>query len=201
MLRIFIRRMCSTPKTISTPIPVFGVEGRYVAALYSAASQMSQLDEVEKSLRSLLTELDKPKVRDFCESSMISSAEKSKLLQEVGEQTGMPKATINFLGLVSENGRLKMLKKMINLFNNVMVAHRNEALCEVITAKALDDTSRKALVDALKKFVKGDKKIQMTEKVDPTIIGGVIVGIEDKHIDLSISRKLQMYTDLLKQSI
>ncbi|OWR46673.1 H+ transporting ATP synthase O subunit isoform 1 [Danaus plexippus plexippus] len=56
-------------------------------------------------------------------------------------------------------------------------------------------------MDALKKFVKGDKKIQMTEKIDPSIIGGVIVGIEDRHIDLSISRKLQIYTDLLKQAI
>ncbi|OWR46672.1 hypothetical protein KGM_200375 [Danaus plexippus plexippus] len=80
--------MCSAPQSISTPIPVFGVEGRYIAALYSAASQMNQLDEVEKSLRSLLKELEKPKVLDFCETSMISSAEKSKLLQDVGEQTG-----------------------------------------------------------------------------------------------------------------
>lgn len=113
----------------------------------------------------------------------------------------MPQAACNFLGLVAENGRLKKLKKIITMFLAVMVAHRNEALCEVITAKPLDSSSRTILMDALKKLVKGGKNIQLTEKVDPSIIGGMIVGVEDKHIDMSISRKIQMYTDLLKQSV
>jgi F-type H+-transporting ATPase subunit O len=115
--------------------------------------------------------------------------------------SGMPAAAVNFLTIVAENGRLKMLRRMINMFLAVMVAHRNEALCEVITAKTLDDGARKTLMEALQNFVKGGKKIQLTEKVDPSIIGGMIVGIEDKHIDMSIARKIQMYTDILKQSI
>lgn len=113
----------------------------------------------------------------------------------------MPAAAVNFLVVVAENGRLKMLKRIIQTFLTVMVAHRNEALCEVITAKPLDDTSRNALMEALKRFVEKGKNIQLTEKVDPSIIGGLIVGVEDKHIDLSIARRIQMYTDILKQSI
>lgn len=113
----------------------------------------------------------------------------------------MPETAINFLELVAENGRLKLLRKMINKFLAVMVAHRNEALCEVITAQPLDDSTRKILMDALKKFVKEGKNIQLTEKVDSSIMGGMIVGIEDKHIDMSIARKIQMYTDILKQSV
>lgn len=113
----------------------------------------------------------------------------------------MPDCASNFLALVAENGRLKMLRKMINMFLAVMVAHRNEALCEVITAQPLDDGSRKALMDALKKFVKEGKNITLTEKVDESIIGGMIVGVEDKHIDMSIARKIQMYTDILQRSI
>lgn len=113
----------------------------------------------------------------------------------------MPKAAVNFLSIVAENGRLKLLRRMVNMFLAVMVAHRNEALCEVITAKPLDDSTRSALMDALKKFVKDGKKIQLTEKVDPSIIGGMIVGVEDKHIDMSIARKIQMYTDILKQAL
>lgn len=86
------------------------------------------------------------------------------------------------------------------MFLTVMVAHRNEALCEVITAKPLDDSTRSTLLKTLKKFAKG-KNVQLTEKVDPSIIGGMIVGVEDKHIDMSIARKIQMYTDILKQAI
>ncbi|CAH2236798.1 ATP synthase subunit O, mitochondrial-like [Pararge aegeria] len=201
MFRMFLRRMCSAPKSKSTPIPVFGVAGRYVSALYSAALQMNQLDETEKHLRSLQKELNKPKVVDFLETSMVTSADKAKLWKQVGEESGMPPAAVNFLVIVAENGRLKMLRRIVQTFLAVMVAHRNEAICEVITAKALDDGSRQALMSALKKFVKSGKNIQLTEKVDPSIIGGLIVGIEDKHIDLSIARRIQMYSDILKQSV
>ncbi|XP_045771626.1 ATP synthase subunit O, mitochondrial-like [Maniola jurtina] len=201
MFRIIARKMCSVPKSKNTPIPVFGVEGRYVSALYSAAHQMNQLDEVEKHLRSLQKELTKPKIVDFLETSMVSSADKAKLFKQVGEESGMPPAAVNFLAVVAENGRLKLLKRIIQTFLTVMIAHRNEALCEVITAKPLDDISRQALMKALKTFVQKGKNIQLTEKVDPSIIGGLIVGVEDKHIDLSIARRIQMYTDILKQSV
>ncbi|XP_031765413.2 ATP synthase subunit O, mitochondrial-like [Galleria mellonella] len=201
ILQIFTRNMCSIALGKKPPIPVFGIEGRYVSALYSAASQMKQLEEVEKHLRALQKELLKPKVVDFVETSMISVAAKAKMLQEIGKDAEMPAAAINFLAVVAENGRLKKLRRMITMFLAVMVAHRNDALCEVITATPLDDANRKSLMDALKKFVKEGKKIQLTEKVDPSIIGGIIVGVEDKHIDMSIARKIQMYTDILKQSI
>ncbi|XP_045497142.1 ATP synthase subunit O, mitochondrial-like [Colias croceus] len=198
---IFNRTMCMAAKSTKTPLAVYGIEGRYVSALYSAALQMKQIEQVEKHLLALQKELLKPKVVDFVETSMISSADKAKLMKEVGEQVGMPPAAINFLALVAENGRLKMLRKMITMFSAVMVAHRNEARCEVITAKPLDDSTRKTLMEALKKLTKGGKNVQLTEKIDSSIIGGMIVGIEDKHIDMSIARKVQMYTDILKQAV
>ena len=56
--------------------------------MYSAASKMKQIDEVEKHLRVLQKELIKPKVIDFLETSMVSSAEKAKLFKDVGEKSG-----------------------------------------------------------------------------------------------------------------
>ncbi|XP_026725281.1 ATP synthase subunit O, mitochondrial-like [Trichoplusia ni] len=201
MLRLFMRTMTTSTIAVKPPISVFGVEGRYVTALYSAASQKKQLEAVEKSLRDFRKLLTKPKIVDFIETSLISRAAKAKLLIEAGKQAGMPDTAANFLGLVAENGRLKMLRRMINMFLSVMVAHRNEALCEVITAEPLDEATRKTLVETLKKFVKSGQNIQLTEKVRPSIIGGMIVGIEDKHIDMSIARKVLMYSELLKIGI
>lgn len=65
------------------------MEGRYVSALYSAASQKKQLDEVEKSLRDFQKLLTKPKIVDFIETSLISRAAKATLLIETGKQAGM----------------------------------------------------------------------------------------------------------------
>lgn len=65
-----------------------GIEGRYVSALYSAALQMKQLDQVEKHLKELHKVLLKPKIVDFIESSMVSRAGKAKLLEDVGKAAG-----------------------------------------------------------------------------------------------------------------
>ncbi|CAB3254008.1 unnamed protein product [Arctia plantaginis] len=203
MFRVFGRHFSTSQKLydakIKLPMPVFGIEGRYVAALYRAASVSNELDKVEKSLRDFQKEISKPKIIDFIDTSMISRANKAKLLIEVGTAASMPNTAANFLGIVAENGRLRMLKRMIPMFLSVMVAHRNEALCELITATPLEQGARDELMAALQKFVQEGKKIRLTEKVDKSIIGGLIIGIEDKHIDMSIARKVKMYTDLLKQ--
>lgn len=203
MFRISGRHFSTSQKLydakIKLAMPVFGIEGRYVAALYRAASASNELDNVEKSIRDFQKEITKPKILDFIDTSMISRTNKAKLLIDAAKAASMPNTAANFLGIVAENGRLRLLKRMIPMFLAVMVAHRNEALCEVITATPLDQGAREELMAALQKFVKEGKKIRLTEKVDKSIIGGIIIGIEDKHIDMSIARKVKMYTDLLKQ--
>ncbi|KAJ8730125.1 hypothetical protein PYW07_017163 [Mythimna separata] len=189
------------PKTIKTPISVFGLEGRYVSALYRAASQMNELEKVEASLKDLQKTLKKPKIVDFMSTSLMSRSAKAKLLMAISTEAGNPKACVNFLGLVAENGRLKLLDRMIKLYLAMMVAHRNEALCEVITADPLDDATRKALVDILRKFVAQGKKIQLREIVAPDAIGGVVIGFEDKHIDMTIAKRITLYRGRIKYYI
>lgn len=60
-----------------------------MSALYSAALQMNQIDEVEKHLRALQTELLKPKIVDFIETSMLSSAAKAKILEDIAKSAGI----------------------------------------------------------------------------------------------------------------
>ncbi|KAJ8728124.1 hypothetical protein PYW08_016509 [Mythimna loreyi] len=191
----------SVTKSKKPPISIFGLEGRYVSALYSAASQMNELEKVEKSLINLQKELKKPKIVDFCATSLISRAAKAKLLIAISNEAGMPKSMTNFLGLVAENGRLKLLDRMIKMYLAVMVAHRNEALCEVITADPLDDATRTKLVNILKRFVPAGKKIQLQELVKPDAIGGVVIGFEDKHIDMTIAKRITLYRGRIKYYI
>ncbi|XP_022834454.1 ATP synthase subunit O, mitochondrial-like [Spodoptera litura] len=201
MLRMFVRTMCTSTIKNKPPISVFGLEGRYVSALYSAAHQNHELEAVENSLRDFQKVLIRPKVVDFIATSLIPRPVKAKLLMDIGKAARMPRTAINFLGIVAENVRLKHLCRMINLYHTVMVAHRNEALCEVITAEPLDNRTKRALRDILQKFVKSGKKIQITEKISEDIIGGIIVGFENKHVDLSIARSLNKYRELLKQPV
>lgn len=190
----------SASQLVKAPVQVFGVEGRYATALYSAATKLKSLEAVEKDV----TEIQKVlrtnrKVRENIASPIVQRRAMAGALKDAATKTNMSAATSNLLEVMAENGRLKRLDGVISAFKTIMAAHRGEVVCEVTTAKALDQAQLQQLQGALKKFVSAKESIQLTAKVDPTIIGGMVVSIGDKYIDMSIASKVKKYTDILKQ--
>nr|CAA67980.1 oligomycin sensitivity conferring protein precursor [Drosophila melanogaster] len=185
--------------TVKPPVQVFGLEGRYATALYSAASKLSQLDQVEKDLTALQATIrsDK-KLREYVTSPIINKKVMATALKEASEKLRFAPATVNLLGLLADNGRLKKLDTVINAYKTIMAAHRGEVVCEVVTAKPLDASQSKQLEGALKSFLKGNESLKITSRVDPSIIGGLIVSIGDKYVNMSIATKVKLYTDVIQ---
>lgn len=73
--------------------------------------------------------------------------------------------------------------------------------CEVITAKELDSSQKQKLESVLKSFVKSNEKVFITTKVDPTIIGGMIVSIGDRYVDMSVASKIKKYTEIISVAV
>lgn len=185
---------------MKAPVQVFGVEGRYATALYSAATKMKTLDAVEKDMSAIQKAIKTNRnVRDNLASPIVKRRDMASALKGAATDSKMSAATSNLLELMAENGRLKKLDGVITAFNTIMAAHRGEVVCEVITAKPLDAGQLKQLQEALKKFVTAKESIQLTAKVDPTIMGGMVVSIGDKYIDMSIASKVKKYTEILEQ--
>lgn len=185
---------------VKAPVQVFGVEGRYATALYSAATKLKQLESVEKDLTAIQKAIrTNPKIKDSIASPIIQRKKMAAALKDAAAQTKMSAATSNLLEVMAENGRLKRLDGVITAFNTIMAGHRGEVVCEVITAKPLDSAQLQQLEAALKKFVSAKESIQLTTKVDPTIMGGMVVSIGDKYIDMSIASKVKKYTEILQQ--
>lgn len=113
----------------------------------------------------------------------------------------MSDTTARFLELVAENGRLKLLKDMIDLFFEMMRAARKEVVVHVTVATALSDDQVTNLEEALNKFLKPGEKLIYDVNVDPNIIGGLITQIGDNRIDMSIKRKIDYYTDLITEPV
>merc|ERR1711911_479786 len=137
------------------PIQVFGLEGRYASALYSAAHKMQALEVVEKELK-------------------------------------------DFQDLISKDDRLDAI---INAFKSIMSAYRGEVPCQVTSAKPLDEESLKEVEAAMAGFLQEGQSLQMTTKVDPSILGGLVVVIGDRYVDLSLATKIQRYSQLLGQAV
>lgn len=187
---------------VRTPIPVFGIEGRYASALYSAATKQKQLDQVERDLTALQAQFKSDvKLRDFFLNPSIKRNLKASALKDVAEKVKYTASTSNLLQSMAENGRLNKVDQVINTFKLLMAAHRGDVVCEVISAKPLDSSQKSALEAALKKFLKANENIKLTARVDPSIIGGLVVSIGDKYVDLSIASKVKKYKELISAAV
>lgn len=136
---------------VKPPIQVFGIEGRYACALYSAASKQKVLDTVERDLISFQAALKKsPTLLDTVINPTIKRSVKALALREASAKVNYAPATGFFLEQLAENGRMKKVDAVINAFRLIMAAHRGEVVCEVISAKPLDNAQRKELESQLK---------------------------------------------------
>ncbi|KAG7175876.1 ATP synthase subunit O-like [Homarus americanus] len=167
---------------ILPPVQVFGLEGRYATALYSAASKEKALDAVDKDMK-------------------VFSELKQQALDSVMTKKKANALTANLFGALTENGRLSNVEGVIGAFETIMAAVRGEVLCEVTTAKPLDAIMKKELESSLKAFLQPGESLQLTLKVDPSIIGGMLVSVGDKYIDMSMATKINRYTGLLQQAV
>ncbi|XP_018803257.1 PREDICTED: ATP synthase subunit O, mitochondrial [Bactrocera latifrons] len=200
-LALLSRSLSSTTQFVKPPVQVFGLEGRYATSLYSAASKLKQLDQVEKDLNALQVALkSNVSLRMAVTNPIINKKLMSNTLKETADKLKMAPATANLLGLLADNGRLKNLDTVINAYKTIMAAHRGEVVCEVVTAKPLDSSQSKQLESALRSFLKGNQQLKITSRVDPSIIGGLIVSIGDKYVDMSIASKVKLYTDVITSS-
>lgn len=187
-------------KLVKPPINLFGIEGRYVNALYSAASKSNKLDAVEGDLNKLsnLYKTD-PKFKEYMCSPLINPLQKSLVFEnDLKKKLNLSDLSVNLLSAMSENRRLKQLPDVREAFKQIMSAVRNEIQCTITTAKALPDAKRKEVEDSLKAFTK--KKLLISYKQDPSIVGGLIVDFNGEHyIDMSVRSKIRLYSDCMKQ--
>ncbi|XP_018497452.1 ATP synthase subunit O, mitochondrial [Galendromus occidentalis] len=180
-------------------IAIFGIEGRYANALYSAASKQKKLDAVEKDLLKFQAAVRSDKsLADFIYNPLVNKALKRDAIANGLKKLNYNDVSVNLFGALAENGRMKYLDQVIDAYGRLMSAERGEVLCEVVTAKPLDAAAVKELESALAGFAKTGEKIILTKKVDPGIMGGMIVSVGDRFVDMSIASKIKQYTKVLK---
>jgi len=189
-------------KLVSPPVHVFGIEGRYAHALYSAASKEKKLDVVEKDIKDVQTLLKKDvKLAEFMANPVVKRNEKRDVLVAAFKKKNYSNVTVNLFASLADNGRLNKLNAVFGAFSKIMTAHRGEVLCTVTTAKPLDQAYLTELRTALEAFIKKGEILQLETKVDPSLIGGMVVNIGDKYVDMSTATKIKTYTNLIKQAV
>ncbi|RUS90852.1 hypothetical protein EGW08_001359 [Elysia chlorotica] len=202
MVRHFSSSAVRAAKLVQPPIQVFGVEGRYATALYSAASKTSKLEAVEKELSALQADIQKDRrLLEFLSDPSQKRTQKRAAVQNMMKQRKCTDLTTNLFVTLADNGRIKKTPQVLSAFNKIMSAHRGEVICSVVTAKVLDEASMKELRAALQAFLKKGQSLQLQTEVDPSLIGGMKVTIGDRFVDMSMANKIKTYTNLIKQAV
>ncbi|XP_073473269.1 ATP synthase subunit O, mitochondrial [Aquarana catesbeiana] len=188
-------------RLVRPPIQVYGLEGRYATALYSAASKEKKLDQVEKDLTRVLTLVKEPKLSVIITNPHVKRSLKQKTIANLVTKEKFTPVTANFFNLLAENGRLNKTSDVINAFGKIMSAHRGEVLCSVTTSSPLDEASLTELKTALNSFLAKGESLKLETKTDPTILGGMLVSIGDKYIDMSTRTKIQKLTKIMRDTV
>ncbi|XP_035524841.1 ATP synthase subunit O, mitochondrial [Morone saxatilis] len=187
-------------KLIRPPIQVYGVEGRYATALFSAASKQNNLDQVEQELGKVSSLIKDPKLSAIVLNPHIKRSIKQKTFNAALVKAKVSPITINLINVLAENGRLTVTSDVIAAFVKMMSAHRGEVVCSVTTAQPLDAANLADLKVALNGFLQKGETIKLETKSDPSILGGMIVSIGDKYVDMSTKTKIQKLTKLIKEA-
>lgn len=103
----------------------------------------------------------------------------------------------NFFKILKQNNDLEKFKEIVNEFKKCDREQRGRELVEITTPAALSRELREKIISKLKKEIK--KEIELREKNDPEILGGIIIKINDFLIDASLKGKIQKLSkELLK---
>lgn len=171
--------------------------GRYATALFGLARDENQIDAVTRSLDSLEAAMSQSAdFRALTSSPLIGRAEAGKAIRALTPALGIDPVTAKFLGVLADNGRLSELKAVIKSVRQLAAGHRGETTAEVTSAHPLGDDQIAKLKTNLKARVGRD--VAIDAKVDPTLLGGLVVRLGSQMIDASIKTKLNTLAHAMK---
>ncbi len=169
---------------------VTGLSGRYARALYELADESKQLDTVADDLRSLSAALaESEELRRLVKSPILSRDEQGKAMAAIMEAMKAGDLTRRTVALLAQQRRLFGLEDIISDYLRLLAAHRGETTAEVTSARALTDDELSRLQATLKEIVGRDVAVET--RVDPGLLGGLVVRIGSRMLDSSIRTKLQ----------
>lgn len=175
-----------------------GAAGRYASALFDLAQQEGKVAEVEGHLKSFEAMLDSsPDLMRLVRAPVFAADAQAKAIAAIADKAGIGGIAGNFLRLVARNRRLFMLPEMIKTFRRLASRARGEVEAEVASAHPLTKAQIDALTDTLKASVGRDIKLDM--KVDPALLGGLVVKVGSRMIDSSLRTKLNSLKTRMKE--
>ncbi len=177
---------------------VSGMAGRYASALFDLAKEENAVDAVSKDFDTVAAALDQSEdLRRLIKSPVFAADDQARAMGAVLDKLGVSPLTSKFVKLVASNRRLFALEAMIRGFRALAAADRGAITAQVTVAEELSSQRRDELAVALKEIT--GKTVDFDVKVDPKILGGLIVRLGSRMVDASLKTKLNSIKLAMKE--
>lgn len=174
----------------SEPIGVSSLAGRYATALFELAEQERALDTVADDLGRMAAMLaESPDLLRLIRSPVIGRDDQGRAMEAVMAASAMAPLTRRFVGVVAKNRRLFALPSMIRAYKAQLASRRGEVTAEVVSAMPLSEAQRDSIRQSLAASL--GAKVTLEVRIDPQILGGLVVRVGSRMVDSSLRTKLQ----------
>jgi F-type H+-transporting ATPase subunit delta len=176
-----------------------GMAGRYATALFELALEDKAIDKVKTDVEcfdALIAE--SPDLDRLVRSPVFTADAQAKALKAVLDQAGIGGLAANFLLFVTRKRRLFAVRQMVKAYKALVARHKGELTAQVTVAEKLSEAHLAALKDALKSVTRQD--VQLDLRVDPAIIGGLVVKVGSRMVDSSLRTKLNSIKFAMKEA-
>ncbi|MCW5696362.1 MAG: F0F1 ATP synthase subunit delta [Bauldia sp.] len=185
--------MTDAGKTVS------GVAERYAAALFELADEAGALDTVETELNAFSALLGQSEdLTRLVRSPVFTSDEQTRAVSAVLDAARLSGLGANMIKVAARNRRLFAVPDMIVGFRQMLARRRGEMSATVTSAEPLSAANVAAVKEALKAAT--GKDVSLEEKVDPALIGGLVVQVGSRMIDTSLRTKLGALRHAMKEA-
>lgn len=179
--------------------PVSGVAERYASALFELAREAGDLDSVAAELDAFAAMLDdSADLVSLVRSPAFTSDEQTRAVSAVLDKAGLKGLGANLIKTAAANRRLFAVPDMITAYRRLLAKERGEISAAVTSAEPLSDGQLTALKAALKEAIGKDPLLE--QKVDASLIGGLIVQVGSRMVDTSLRTKLNSMKYAMKEA-
>ncbi len=161
---------------------------RYAKALFKLAQEQNLLDRIKDDLQLVSQVAKLEPFQELIHSPIIPESKKKEVFRQLFEGK-VHKYTLEFLLILAENRREQFINLIILDFNKLYRQALGITEVELTTAVELDDKLKQEFIDILKRVT--NHKIDLKHHINPDIIGGFIIRIDDRQLDASISTQLK----------
>jgi ATP synthase F1 delta subunit len=180
------------------PVFLTSMSGSIATKAWQVAAKENQLEKVQDELHQIVECFkEMPELARVAVNPFLSVRNKANIMDSLLKDSGCTEITKRLFSALAEENALAATLQVSDAFDELMLAHKKEVHCNIITAEPLDKLQRAEFTKEAQQHVQPGFKLVMQEKVDKGLMGGFILEFEDRLVDMSVKKKLEEFNNLV----